>query len=221
MLLRVSDAQPKPRGRAAPLPQDARRKAIVTATLPLLRQFGRDVTTRQIAEAAGIAEGTIFRVFPDKEAVIDAAVDNAMDTTPFEDELRALAARDLALHARVAAAAELIMERIGNIWVLMAALRRFPVGPGAPSTDHRRALLESRERVLTAIAEVFEPDRHHLRRPPREAAKLLRALVFGGTHPVIVEGEPLRPDDIASLLLDGLLDRPSTPSATTDRQSRS
>ncbi|MCU1430433.1 MAG: DNA-binding transcriptional regulator, AcrR family, partial [Actinomycetia bacterium] len=36
---------------------------IVAATLPLLLEHGDRVTSRQIAEAAGIAEGTIFRAF--------------------------------------------------------------------------------------------------------------------------------------------------------------
>ena len=51
-------------------PED-RRKAILEALIPLLVEQGGDVTTKEIAEAAGIAEGTIFRVFPDKA---DAAV---------------------------------------------------------------------------------------------------------------------------------------------------
>ena len=45
------------------------------ATLPLLRAHGLSITTRQIAEAAGVAEGTIFGVFPDKEALLQAVQD--------------------------------------------------------------------------------------------------------------------------------------------------
>ena len=48
---------------------------IIEAMLPLLLEHGEMVTTRQIAEAAGIAEGTIFRVFADKDELIAAVVE--------------------------------------------------------------------------------------------------------------------------------------------------
>ena len=68
---------------------DERRKAIVEATLPLLAQYGAGVTTRQIAEAAGIAEGTIFRVFPDKPALLMAAAEETMNPSDGGAELEA------------------------------------------------------------------------------------------------------------------------------------
>ena len=71
MLLRDPTSRPGAtgRGRARWRPTSAG-APIVDAVVPLLLEHGGDVTTRQIAEAAGIAEGTIFRVFPDKAALL-------------------------------------------------------------------------------------------------------------------------------------------------------
>ena len=76
-------------GRAAALPPEERRAAIVEATLPLLMEHGELVTTSQIAAAAGVAEGTIFRAFPDKEALLSATLEAAMDMAPLEGTLTA------------------------------------------------------------------------------------------------------------------------------------
>ena len=58
------------RSRAAALPPEERRAAIIDAARPLLIEHGENVTTRQLADAAGIAEGTIFRVFADKDELL-------------------------------------------------------------------------------------------------------------------------------------------------------
>src|SRR3954449_4932785 len=80
--------------RATALPPDERRSMIVAATLPLLLEHGDRVTSRQIAEAAGVAEGTIFRAFADKDEIIAAVVEAALDPAPLEAAVSAVP-RDL------------------------------------------------------------------------------------------------------------------------------
>src|SRR3954468_8486203 len=99
--------------RASALPPAERRAAIVAAALPLLLERGVGVTTRQIADAAGIAEGTIFRVFPDKEALIRAVVDAAVDTSVTEQEIAAID-RTQSFERQLEAAVEVLQQRVNE-----------------------------------------------------------------------------------------------------------
>ena len=56
------------------MPPDARRQTIIDAARPLLIASGAQFTTRQVAEAAGVAEGTIFRVFDSKQDLLAAVI---------------------------------------------------------------------------------------------------------------------------------------------------
>jgi len=57
---------------------EARQQQIAEAALKILSEQGlRRFTTTAIAKEVGIAEGTIFRHFPNKMAIVDAALDRA------------------------------------------------------------------------------------------------------------------------------------------------
>ena len=73
-------------------PED-RRTAIVEVTIPLLREHGVAVTTKQVAEAAGIAEGTVFRAFGTKDELVQACATAVFDTTGVVASLRGAVSR--------------------------------------------------------------------------------------------------------------------------------
>jgi AcrR family transcriptional regulator len=177
--------------RAAALPPDERRSMIVAATLPLLIEHGDRVTTKQIAEAAGIAEGTIFRAFGDKDEVIAAAIESALDQEPLEAALSAIPA-DLPFQQGLAAAVVIMQQRVIDVWQIMSSVgTRFHEMTRRPMTDS------------DALVRLFESHRAQITVEPIVAARLLRALTLSTTHPMLA-GEPRSPDELVHLFLHGV-----------------
>jgi AcrR family transcriptional regulator len=198
--------------RASAMAPDARRKAIVEATLPLLVQHGGGVTTRQIAEAAGIAEGTIFRVFEDKRALFLAAAESVMNPPGGREALaRTLSELD-GLEARVVAVVERLVARMEQSMLVMMALRSVLMAEraSAPPDEARPGppafVVESNRQLLADLTEVlFAPHADELRVPPGRAALVLRSLVFGAWHPGMPFADhPFTPAEVADAVLRGV-----------------
>ena len=163
---------------------------IVEAAIPLLLEHGEMVTTRQVAEAAGIAEGTVFRAFADKDDLLAAVIDAALDTAPLE---RALEMIDPAssLDVIVEEAAAAMQRRVVEIWRLASSIGvRFHDRAKRPMSDSP---------ALTALLEHHRAD---LTVTPRAAARNLRAITLAMSHPLLVE-HPASTSEIARLYLHG------------------
>lgn len=176
---------------------DERRQALVDATLPLLLEHGRAVTTKQIAEAAGVAEGTIFRAFESKDDLITAAVEAGTDMQPFLDDLAGVDA-SLPFRPRLIELVTRLQARFTGIFTLMSALGI--TGP-PKARKHTEAGRRQAEEIMIALV---EPDADQISCTPAELVHMLRLFTFSGTHPHLSEGRRLTPEQIVTTLLDGV-----------------
>lgn len=177
---------------------DDRRQALIDVTLPLLREHGRTVTTKQIAEAAGVAEGTIFRAFESKDDLILAAVEAGMDMQPFLDDLAAIDG-SMDFRPRLIELVTRLQARFTGIFALMTAL-----GISGPpkAQKHTEAGRRRAEEIMVALV---EPDADLLTCTPADLVHMVRLFTFSGTHPHLSEGRRPTPKQIVDTLLDGVL----------------
>ena len=194
--------------RATAMSADDRRAALVDVTLPLLLAHGRAVTTRQIAEAAGVAEGTIFRVFESKEELVEAALSRAFEPGRFVEEIAAIDP-GLPFRDRMVALTTLLQCRFTEIFGLMRAVGM--VAP--PAHRHHAETHESwRRRSDELMVALIGDDAAHLTIPAAEFVHALRLLTFSASHEEIADGRLLTPERIVAVVLDGCLTR-TTPEA--------
>lgn len=173
-----------------------RRAAIVDVTIPLLRDHGAGLTTKQVAEAAGIAEGTVFRAFSTKEDLVHACAEAVFDTSTAVHELAAID-RGLDLDRRLEAGVAVLRRRIDRIIGLLGALH----ASGGPPLrhDHRKTADPDLE---AALVDLVGADAGGLRLPARDVADLLVHLTLSSAHPMFPV-RPLAPAEIVSVVLDG------------------
>ena len=197
-----------PRKRVQALSPDDRRAALIQATIPLLVEHGPSVTTRQIADAAGVAEGTIFGVFPDKASLIRAAIIEVFRPEPVVSVVDSLHFIE-SLRDRMETIAELLMAGVATRRPLIMAIRSFAGERDRVDPDFMTEMDRGRREIVDAITRAIEPDRGLLRRSPAEVAQQLLFSIFATAGP-FTRDQPMDAKELVSLLLDGLLIRTTT-----------
>ncbi|ANB10532.1 TetR family transcriptional regulator [Streptomyces ambofaciens] len=188
------------RRRAPAMTPEERRAMIVQTAIPLLAEYGAAVTTAKIARAAGIGEGTIFRVFADKDELLQACVAEALSP---EHAVRELDAIDVSqpLPDRLAEAAEALQAHMSRMGAILGSLGHR--GGKHPGTVRGAGRDESTTRIRKALAELLEPEKAALRRPPEQIAALFFGLLF--TQPRTEDEPDLTPQELVEFFLHGAL----------------
>ncbi|HUF99511.1 MAG TPA: TetR/AcrR family transcriptional regulator [Ilumatobacter sp.] len=176
-------------GRAAPLPASERRAAIVDAVIPLVLANGEMPTSRQIAAAAEVSEGTIFNVFADKADLLESVVAAVLDPTAFEQVIDGIS-REQHFAVQLEVAIAEIQRRVVDVWRVLSIV------PHEPLEAKRWA-------GSPAIVSLLSNSDVALKFPPEQAAEMLRAITLALTHPLMSNG-PVAAAAIADLFLHGV-----------------
>jgi AcrR family transcriptional regulator len=192
----VESAEKERTRRAQPLSVEDRQAMIIDAVIPLLLEHGRSLTSKQIAEAAGIAEGTIFRAFGDKETLVRAAIGKYLDPEPLREALRSIDPV-LPLQHKVRAIIYLLRERFESVMRIMSV-----IGPERPPVK------QDGQEFAKVIARILEPEAEQLNWPPDRIAYILRLISFASAFPALNEGVEFGVDELADIALVGVAGKP-------------
>ena len=187
-------------GRARPLAVEDRRDMILAVVIPLIIAKGRDVTSREIAEACGIAEGTIFRAFGDKETLLNAAIERYLDPEQLQSNLRSISI-ELPLQIKLRSVFGLLVDRFSGVIHLYSALGRH--GPPPRRED-------SMNEFVQIIDDLLAPNRHELRVLPETVAHYARIVAFSSALPVFSDTIPFNTDELVELLIHGVAAPPAS-----------
>ena len=189
----MSTHQSPQRERARRLAPEERRAALLDAATELFIAQGPGFTTADLAAAAEVSEGTIFRYFPDKPTLVAECRQRAIGLEDLLPELAA-AAELPTLAERVRAASLLLDARIPQMIQVVSD------GGTRDATDDAGDIAEQ---LVAALSPVFDGP--------------------GPDGPEATRAGPERPAQLANLLIGLLIsntflcEKSSTPSVPVDR----
>ena len=193
------------------LSPEERREQILTAVVPVIAEFGAATSSKQLADAAGVSEGTIFRVFDDKLALFRAVFRQEAEAAYRIDSLASQEFENLDAVTR--AIVETCVERIGRFMTIAPALL------SALRADHGHDDFKHGEQAhvqfIRDIAALIEPFASELRVPTTAAATTIAAVATTAAHVWGLGDTALDSESAIDILLHGISNtaRPAPPPA--------
>lgn len=184
---------------------EERRRAIIDATLPLLLDRGTDVSTREIAQAAGVAEGTIFRAFETKQELVAEAVIQALRDESASAQLAALGS-ERPLVDVVEDCMKILQDEVSRTRALTSVFIHRQAGvpdrrclPFDPGQRHARNL-----RLRAGIAAALQPYADQISVDLENAATAIHAMAFALSHEMAESQPDNRTRALADLVVHGI-----------------
>ncbi|HEX5401588.1 MAG TPA: TetR/AcrR family transcriptional regulator [Pseudonocardiaceae bacterium] len=194
-------------GRAPAMNVEERRAAIVEVAVPMLVEHGANVKTSEIAAAAGIAEGTLFRAFRDKQALFAACMRAIFESTTEVAQIERID-RSLPLADRLTAGVRAVSDYQNRLWSVMVAMRSAGVDPREHADGEQHGPPMAMIRISAAVAGLFDAD--DLRVSPDLAARLLLGSVFSNRLQTEGLGDSaVELPELVDMFLHGILRAPT------------
>lgn len=168
---------------------EATRRSILDATMQLLDSLDPDeIGTAQIAEAASVPVGSVYRYFADRADIFRALAQELMDRV--DVPLEALLRSDEPIEELVEQTVELLVMTSAAAEVRLMRLLRL-------SPELAEIETKSNQRIAVALADTFT--RRNARLAPAErlaAAQVLMRGVLSGIEPIVSAADPAQRDQL-------------------------
>lgn len=181
------------------MPAAQRRASIIEATIPLLEQQGVSISTRQVAEASGVAEGTLFRVFDSLTDILEAAVTEYLSVDRLQPLLSQTATGD-SLESTTRATIQLVVDDYDAARRIFSTAQLHP--HDAQSEDLWTTLKQRFVAVRDWLQEQFEPYADQLRLTPEQYTNFVITVAHGYSNRLL-DPAAVDVDDLTQFALHG------------------
>jgi AcrR family transcriptional regulator len=160
--------------------------AILDATVQVLRGAGKErLTTTRVASRAGVSVGTLYQYFPNKSALLKAALKRHLDEVTEAVERVCLAQKGMPVEQMATALITTFLEakmRDAKTSVALYAV--------SSDVDGAKIVQQVGTRSNTAIVEMLTSAREPLTKEPQLVAAMLQGAMVGVSRRLLESGAP-------------------------------